>query len=332
MAKRQTAKTVQVGMFKTLSYRELKPNPQNPRRLFDRGPLEVLRDSIRANGILVPLTVYQEKRTRQHYILDGERRWRCAELIESDPKAPREVPIPANVVKPPEPVANLLWMFNIHNLREQWELMPTALSLEALMKELGETSDARLAELTKVSEPQIKRCKLLLSYHKKYQQRMMDIDPERRIRANFFIELHPVLDLYMKLPKRWRAGKSRDELIDHFLALYEKGNISSVIHFRRILEAHDLLSVDGEVDEHHKERFLDALRTLAASTDRTIRSLFDPLTKEEKSLDSAQKACQEFLRRMRWLKIEHVVKRSSIRKSLLAVQKYVSDLLTKLEG
>src|SRR5687767_4944154 len=100
---------VRSGTFREFSYKELKPNPQNPRRIFDQAPLETLRESIRANGILVPLTVYLEKRTKQHYILDGERRWRCAEAIETDPVKPRKVRIPANVVDPPDPVANILW-------------------------------------------------------------------------------------------------------------------------------------------------------------------------------------------------------------------------------
>ncbi len=115
---------VRVGTFKEFSYDELKPNPRNPRRLFDEAPLATLEKSIRKNGILVPLTVSQEKNGR-HYIIDGERRWKCAEKIENDPKHPQKVAVPANVVDPPGPIASLLYMFNIHNLREQWELMPT---------------------------------------------------------------------------------------------------------------------------------------------------------------------------------------------------------------
>lgn len=329
---KQAESEVRVGTFKEFSFGDLKPTPQNPRRIFDAAPLKVLEESIRANGILVPLTVYLEKRNDQYYILDGERRWRCAEAIETDLKNPRKVRIPANVVDPPDRVANILWMFNIHNLREQWDLMPTALSLEVLMKGLGETDDKRLAELTKVSEPQIKRCKILLSFAKKYQSMMMDTDPARRIKANFFIELQPVLDLLEKLPQSVRAGKTRDELIEHFLNLYHQGKIPSVIHFRRILEANDYLTEDGNVDEAKEERFHSALRTLAISEKHSIRKLFDPLTSEDKSLASAQKLCTQFLEEIRALKVEHAVKRAALKKALSAVQKYISDLLTKLEG
>ena len=39
----------------------IKPNPHNPRRLFDEVPLTVLKESISKLGILVPITVYPKK-------------------------------------------------------------------------------------------------------------------------------------------------------------------------------------------------------------------------------------------------------------------------------
>ncbi len=323
---------VQTGAFKQFSYRDLKPNPQNPRRLFDREPLRILEESIRSNGILVPLTVYQDKRTGQYYILDGERRWRCAEMIETDPDKPRRVPIPANVVAPPTPVANMLWMFNIHNLREQWELMPTALSLKVIMDQLGQTDEKKLAEITKLSEPNVRRCKILLSYHAKYHEMMLDVDRDRRIKANFFIELHPVLELYMNLPKVRRANKHRDSLIQHFLTLYEKGKIASVIHFRRILEAYDYIRDDGAVNEAKEERFLETAQRLASSDKHTIKELFDPLTTEDRSVSTAASVCKDFLAKLRSLKLAHVVKRGELRKSLLSVRDFVDKLLVDLEA
>lgn len=329
-----TSKSIPVrsGTFRQFRYAQLKPNPQNPRRLFDREPLQVLLESIRENGILVPLTVYYEKRNNQHYILDGERRWRSAELIETDKKNPRHVPIPANVVDPPTAVANILWMFNIHNLREQWELMPTALSLKILIKELGTDDENKLAELTKLSAAHVRRCKILLSYPKKYQKMMMAPETEKRIRANFFIELRPVLDLYMRLPKSCRANRSRNGLIDHFLDLYGKGKIASVVHFRRILEAYDHLREDGKVDEAKEERFLEAVQTLAGSKNYSIRKLFDPLTAEDRVVESGEKMCRDFLNQLRKLKVQHVIRRAGLRRALQSVHEYVDDLLTKLEG
>jgi len=83
-------------------------------------------------------------------------------------------------------------MFQIHQLREDWELMPTALKLEVLMRELDETSDKKLAELTRLDPAVVSRCKKLLSYEKKYQDMMLDPDPAKREKADFFIELYAV--------------------------------------------------------------------------------------------------------------------------------------------
>ncbi len=327
--KGSTKKTGEVprGTFRAFRHDQLRPNPQNPRRLFDKEQLQVLEDSIRKNGILVPLTVFQA-RNKRYYILDGERRWRCAEKIATDPKESSNVRIPANVVDPPTNVANILYMFNIHNLREQWDLMPTALSLHVLMDELDEQNDQKLAELTKLSLPNVRRCKALLSFPPKYQKLMLDPDPSKRIKANFFIELQPVLDLYEKLPSRLRGGKSRDQLTDHFLSLYNKHLIPSVIHFRRILEANDFLPEDGD----RRDEFTSAMHTLATSDNRSIRQLFDPLVAEEKSAATAEELCRGFLEQLRNLKLAHTTqKRSLLRKHLAAVQKYVAELLVQLE-
>src|SRR6266571_4461732 len=170
---------------KQLPIKSLKPNPHNPRMLFDRADLDILRSSIERVGILVPLTVYRESRTGIYRILDGQRRWICAEeagLTE----------VPVNEVSEPSLVQNIVTMFQIHKLRKDWELMPTALKLELLMHELVESKDRRLAELTGLDEAVVTRCKKLLSYPKRYQDLMLDADPKQRVKADFFIELYAV--------------------------------------------------------------------------------------------------------------------------------------------
>src|SRR5437660_6989339 len=126
-----TDPTIRAIGVKTLPTGELNPNPHNPRMLFDRVDLDVLRDSIARVGILVPLTVYQEQRSGRYVILDGQRRWMCAK----DLKLPT---VPVNAVAEPSLVENIVTMFQIHKLRRDWELMPTALTLEVLMSKLKE--------------------------------------------------------------------------------------------------------------------------------------------------------------------------------------------------
>src|SRR5205085_2753899 len=85
--------------------------------------------------------------------------------------------VPVNEVAEPTLVQNIVTMFQIHKLRKDWELMPTAIKLELLMRELGERKEKRLAELTGLDEAVVVRCKKLLSYNKKYQDMMLDADP-----------------------------------------------------------------------------------------------------------------------------------------------------------
>src|SRR5439155_6405009 len=151
-----------------------------------------LKANIRAHGVLVPITVYHLKGQDRYSILDGERRHRCCEELQSEGL---ELTLPANVVDPPTKIAGLLYMFSIHNFREQWELMPTALSLQTVMKELGEEDNKKLEKLRGLSEPQIERCKKLLAFPKKFQDLSLDPDSKTSIPSNFWIEALPVLDL-----------------------------------------------------------------------------------------------------------------------------------------
>src|ERR1700691_350876 len=94
-----------------LAVNSLKPNPHNPRLLFDRADMDILKSSIERVGILVPLTVYKESRTGIYRILDGQRRWMCAQ--EAGLKQ-----VPVNEVSEPSLVQNIVTMFQIHKLRK----------------------------------------------------------------------------------------------------------------------------------------------------------------------------------------------------------------------
>src|SRR5438034_3186068 len=169
------------GALKQLSIKDIKPSTNNPRLLFDPQLLKELRDNIRQHGVLVPITVYQIHRQAKYAILDGERRYRCCVDLAQEG---RELAIPANVVEPPTKIAGLLYMFSIHNFREAWELMPTALGLKVVMEELDETDNRALSKLTGLSDAQIERCKKLLAFPERFQEMSLDPDPKTRIPSN----------------------------------------------------------------------------------------------------------------------------------------------------
>lgn len=209
---------------KTIPTRELQPNPHNPRMLFDRAPLETLKRSIAKVGILVPLTVYWAKARKAWVILDGQRRWICAKDLGLKK-------VPVNAVAEPDQVQNIVTMFQIHKLRQDWELMPTALKLQVLMDALKEMRDRQLAELTALDQAVVVRCKKLLSYPKKYQELMLDPDPEKRIKADFFIELHVVLKDRRVRRMPWF---SRNRFTTQMLKRYTGGRLKSVTDFRKV--------------------------------------------------------------------------------------------------
>jgi len=160
----EALQVVPSGHLRRLSADEIKPSTNNPRVLFDPPQLAELKKNIAQHGVLVPITVFQPKGQSKYSILDGERRYRCVvELNREGHLGPDRKPLqlPANIVEPPTFIAGLLYMFSIHNYREAWELMPTALSLNTVMEELGETDNAKLMKLAGLSERQIERCKTL---------------------------------------------------------------------------------------------------------------------------------------------------------------------------
>lgn len=61
-----------------LKLSEIRPNPFQPRRVFDPVGLEELRDSIRNHGLLQPVVVRQVDGGYQ--LISGERRWRASRL------------------------------------------------------------------------------------------------------------------------------------------------------------------------------------------------------------------------------------------------------------
>ncbi|MHB1454554.1 MAG: ParB/RepB/Spo0J family partition protein [Saccharofermentanales bacterium] len=62
-----------------LKINDVSPNSDQPRKSFDKERLEELAESIRANGIIMPIIV--KKEGTGYKIVAGERRWRAAKLV-----------------------------------------------------------------------------------------------------------------------------------------------------------------------------------------------------------------------------------------------------------
>jgi ParB family chromosome partitioning protein len=324
---------VPTGSLQHLDPQDIKPNPNNPRMLFDPDQLAELKKNIAEHGVLVPITVYQPKGQRKFSILDGERRFRCVRDLDSEghrDQRGRPLRLPANVVEPPSKIAGLLYMFSIHEYREAWELMPTALSLKIVMEDLGVDDNKSLSKFTGLSEPQIERCKKLLEFPEHFQKLSLDPDPTTRIPSNFWIEALPVINLAMaEIPDLKRLG--RDKTTEKLIEKYRARKIKSVIHFRRIMESYEL----SEGDRNTRAAVLRRIEEFFLDPTLETRAGFDQFIVGKKRVQGALSACSEFIKQLQSLKLRFTAddaERAELRKALRDVRQYCKSLEQALRG
>jgi ParB family transcriptional regulator, chromosome partitioning protein len=222
----------------------IRANPDNPRRYFNEERLDLLRTSIQEVGVLVPLIVYRDD-ADGFVLMDGERRWRCA----LDLALGR---VPVNVIARPDPLDNLLRMFNIHNVREDWPLISVALSLREVMTISGEQGEKRLSELTGLTRSTVRRAKRILSL----PQRELDLiqseahlDRTQQVhREDLYLEIQAAESVLREALPGVAAEFSRDEVIRSFAAKAEQKTLGAVTDFRllgKIIKSAD--ADDGEL-------------------------------------------------------------------------------------
>lgn len=217
--------------------REISPdlidkNPDNPRIIFRGEELDVLMSSIRRFGIQVPITVYAKE--GRFVLIDGERRWRCSLKLNLKK-------IPAIVQPEPSPLQNLLLMFNIHSLREQWDYFTIANKLPSVIErftdEQGhEPNEIELSEATGLTRGQVRRCRLLLELPEQYRNLLME-ELERpkqmqQLSEDMFIEMERALKTVLN-----RVPDLIDDLdvVRHNLInKYRDRIINNVVDFRKL--------------------------------------------------------------------------------------------------
>lgn len=251
--------------LKKVDATEIGPNPHNPRIIFEEKSLSELQTSIHEVGILVPLTVYENRKNHppeKYILLDGERRWRCAKKLEM-----KEVPI--NVIDEPENMTqNILYMFNIHHFRKEWELFPTALKLEVIINKLGNPNENILHDYTGLNRSTIRRCKALLWFPKKYRKILKE--KNRKISTDFFIELYPIV---RKLRSDTELNSSQDteKIVDRMIELFENDHIKDVKEFRDIRKS---MAYYGRINNF--ELFVEKFKTFIDDENNELDIFMSP--------------------------------------------------------
>ena len=208
-------------------------NPVNPRLIFREADMNQLLDSIRQVGIQVPLSVYESG--KRFVLLDGERRWRCAKKLNL-------ASVPVLVQPEPSPLENLLTMFNIHNVRLDWDLMPMALKLrdvrDMLAAEGQESTPKALAAVTGVSTPTVRRALELLELPQRYQDLLLaeaeKPRDQQQITADVFVEVNKSKRVVHTYQPKVFAEVSEEQFVDAMVDKYQAGVVNNVVRFRDI--------------------------------------------------------------------------------------------------
>jgi ParB/RepB/Spo0J family partition protein len=216
-----------------ISPKKIKQNPDNPRLVFREEDMNALLESIKEVGIKVPLSLYQEGQT--YILIDGERRWKCAKRLNLDT-------IPAIVQRKPTELENLLMMFNIHNVRVDWDPMPMALKLkkvrELLEKDGQPTNPKTLAAVTGVSLASVRRALDLLGLPAKYQNLLLKEAEkprnEQRVKADLFIEVYKSLHAIERHTPEVLETVSKTDYVDSMVNKYVGGVVDNVVHYREV--------------------------------------------------------------------------------------------------
>ena len=146
----------------SLPIEKIVPNPDQPRKTFEKQDLEDLASSIRANGILQPIVVRPAPDGSGNYqIVVGERRWRAAQLAQL-----HEVPA---IVRELDD-ASVMELAIIENIqRSDLNSIEEALGYRQLMDRFGHTQE-KMAEVLGKSRSHIANLLRLLNLPQDVQE------------------------------------------------------------------------------------------------------------------------------------------------------------------
>jgi ParB family chromosome partitioning protein len=211
----------------------IEKNPVNPRLIFREAEMNQLLDSIREVGIQVPLAVFQKG--GRYVLLDGERRWRCARKLNL-------ATVPVLVQPQPSPLENLLTMFNIHNVRTDWDLMPMALKLadvrDLLDQEAQATSPKALAGVTGISLATVRRALELLELPQRYQKLLLKEAEKPRdkqkITADLFVEINKAKRTIASYQPSVFEEVTETRFVDAMVDKYRAEVVNNVVRYRDV--------------------------------------------------------------------------------------------------
>jgi ParB family transcriptional regulator, chromosome partitioning protein len=255
--------------LKEIPIDQIVPNPDNPRIVFRQEEMDQLLVSIKKYGVQVPVTVFQDR--NKFVLIDGERRWRTSKKLNLKT-------IPAIIQAKPSELENLLMMFNIHSLREQWDLFTIANKITKVINllegKLGRTpNEVELSEETGLNRSTIRRCKLLIELPQRFKDVILnELDKPKSKQAmteDFFIEMEAALKTVKNnIPS---AIPNIDRVRDNLIRKYQKGVIKNIVDFRQVAK----LATSPKNVQYNAEKAQKALSAIFENNDKGIEEVYN---------------------------------------------------------
>jgi ParB family chromosome partitioning protein len=295
-------------------------NPENPRIVFRSGELEDLLESIRRYGVQVPVSVYKEG--GRYVLIDGERRWHCCQKLG-------KTTVPALIQEKPTALTNLLLMFNIHALREQWDLLTIAMKLPRVIQLLHHDLERRpnereISDHTGLGRGVIRRSRFLMELPKKYQEDILDElkKPKhlQKLTEDFFIEMERSLKtVHRSMPE---VVDSIDRVREVLIAKYKKGVIPNRVHFRNMARIARAERVSANPDVARK-----VLKKLFSPNDYSIEAAYQDSVVDAYSRRDIRTSTESFLQQLDVLSPKDI--QGDVRRALESLYKKLGEVLGK---
>jgi len=256
--------------LRNIPINQIVPNEDNPRIIFRQEEMDNLMYSIQKKKLQVPITVYQ-KSPGKYVLIDGERRWRVFQKLNYPT-------IPAIIQEKPSKLENLFLMFNIHSLREQWDLFTISKKLTKIIDLYEEENDrvpneSILSQETGLTRSIIRSCKALIKLPEKYKN-MLHVEllkpkSQQKLSEDFFLEMEKAITAIKKhIPEALgKIDSARDALIKKFKAEI----IKSVLDLRKLTR---IASAVAKFN-YDREEIRTSIQTILANNDVGLEYIYN---------------------------------------------------------
>lgn len=301
---------------------QIETNPLNPRKRFVDEESDTLIESILTKGLLNPIIVFKRKRDNKYVILDGERRFRAFQQINSKE-------ISCHILEnEPSDLENLSLMFHIHNVREEWTDFAIAQTLIKVISQMGKNVNSltrqdklELAKITSLSEYKINKYLVFYDYPQniidKFLASEMQDEPQKGMDPDILSEMHAPLKLIEEELPEFLKQYSKEMIIDSCIKKKANDIIKTNRDFRLLTKSLKAMK-NGSV---RKEVIFEKLESFINDLDVTPISIYEDTAETIYQVDSILKKTEGLIKEVQNLNLNQITKEE---------RKLIQEYLTKL--